>query len=191
MSDRQPVDLSRFDNAWYDPGRSLFVRSLWLLLNAVFLQSALPWPMRGKAYLLRMFGAKVGAGVVIKPRVNVKYPWHVSIGDHAWIGEGVWLDSLAAIEIGAHACLSQDCLVETGNHDWSQPGFDLLVRPVRIEQGAWAAARSTLLPGARLASHAVLCAGAVLAGETEPWGIYAGVPARLTGQRSIADRSAD
>jgi putative colanic acid biosynthesis acetyltransferase WcaF len=190
MSDRQPVDLSRFDNSGYHPGRGVLVRSLWLLVNAAFLQSALPWPSRFKALLLRLFGASVGVGVVIKPRVNVKYPWHIVIGAHAWIGEGVWLDSLAAIDIGAHACLSQDCLVETGNHDWSRPGFDLRMQPVRIEDGAWAAARSTLLPGARLASHAVLCAGAVLAGDTEPWGIYAGVPARRTGERRIATEAA-
>lgn len=191
MSDRPPVDLSRFDNAWYDPGRGAVVRAAWLLLNAVFLLSALPWPGALKRALLRAFGARVGPGVVIKPRVNVKYPWHLSIGAHAWIGEGVWLDSLATIEIGAHACLSQGCMIETGNHDWSRPAFDLIVRPVRVEDGAWAAAGSMLLPGARLASHAVLCAGAVLAGDTEPWGIYAGVPARRTGERRLRAGAAD
>lgn len=185
MGERNRVDLSRFDNAWYDPGRGVLIRALWLLANAAFMQSTLPWPGAFKARLLRLFGARVATGVVIKPRVNVKYPWHLTIGAHAWIGEGVWLDSLAAIEIGAHACLSQGCLVETGNHDWSRPAFDLIVRPVRIEEGAWAAAGTTLLPGARLASHAVLCAGAVLAGDTEPYGIYAGVPALRTGERSI------
>jgi acetyltransferase-like isoleucine patch superfamily enzyme len=59
------------------------------------------------------------------------------------------------------------------------------VQPVRIEDGAWAAAGSLLLPGSRLASHAVLCAGAVLSGDTEAWGIYAGVPAHRTGKRRI------
>jgi putative colanic acid biosynthesis acetyltransferase WcaF len=138
-----------------------------------------------KRVLLRIFGATVGAGVVVKPRVNVKYPWNVTVGDHSWIGEGVWLDSLAAIRIGSDACVSQGTMVETGNHDWSRPAFDLVVKEVVIEDGAWAAVRSLLLPGARLASHAVLGAGSVLSGDTEPYGIYVGVPARKVKERVI------
>ena len=180
------VDLSRFNNSWYDPGRPLTVRLLWLLANRVFLQTAMPWPTGLKCSLLRAFGASVGLHVVIKPRVNVKYPWHLTIGDHSWIGEGVWLDSLGPIRIGCNACLSQGVMVETGNHDWSQPTFDLVVKDVVIEDGAWAAVRSLLLPGSRLASHAVLGAGAVLSGETEPYGIYAGNPAAKLRERQIA-----
>jgi putative colanic acid biosynthesis acetyltransferase WcaF len=76
-------------------------------------------------------------------------------------------------------------MVETGNHDWSKPTFDLLVKEVVIEDGAWAAVRSLLLPGARLASHAVLGAGSVLSGDTEPYGIYVGVPATRVRERVI------
>lgn len=185
MSERGTVRLDRFDNAWYAPGRSLPVRALWLAVNALFFLSWFPWPSGLKAALLRAFGAEVGAGVVLKPRLNVKYPWRLHVGDHAWIGEGVWLDSLADIRIGAHACLSQGCTVETGNHDWSKPAFDLQVREVVIEAGAWAAVKSLLLPGSRLASHAVLGAGSVLSGDTEPYGIYAGVPAVKVKDRVI------
>jgi putative colanic acid biosynthesis acetyltransferase WcaF len=177
------ADLAAFDNAWYHPGRSLPVRVLWTVANACFLSIWLPWPNRLKAALLRAFGARVGAGVVIKPRVNIKYPWHLQLGDNAWIGEGVWLDSLAPIVIGESACLSQGCMVETGNHDWSSPGFDLVVKPVVIGAGAWAAVRSLLLPGSQLAPNAVLGAGSVLSGDTEPFGIYVGVPAVKVSQR--------
>jgi putative colanic acid biosynthesis acetyltransferase WcaF len=179
------TDLSRFDNAWYHPGRGLLVRLLWLLCNGLFLQTWLPWPSALKRVLLRLFGARVGAGVVLKPRVNVKYPWHLEVGDHAWIGEGTWLDSLAAIRIGSNACLSQGCTIETGNHDWSKATFDLVVKPVVVEEGAWAAVGSLLLPGSRLASHAVLGAGSVLAGDTEPYGVYVGAPAQRVKTRRI------
>ncbi len=178
-------DLSRFDNAWYDPGRPFPVRAAWLAVNALFFQTWLPWPYGLKRALLGAFGARIGAGVVVKPHVNVKYPWHLEVGDHAWIGEGAWLDSLASIRIGAHACLSQGCTIETGNHDWSKPAFDLVVKPVVVEEGAWAAVCSLLLPGSRLASHAVLGAGSVLSGDTEPYGVYAGVPAVRVKTRRI------
>lgn len=182
---RPTVDLSSFANAWYAPGRSLSVRAVWLAVNACFFLTWFPWPSAWKAALLRAFGAEIGKGVVLKPRLNVKYPWRLHVGDHAWLGEGVWLDSLADIRIGAHACLSQGCTVETGNHDWSKPGFDLVVHEVVIEEGAWAAVRSLLLPGSRLASHAVLGAGSVLSGDTEPYGIYVGVPAVKVRERVV------
>jgi putative colanic acid biosynthesis acetyltransferase WcaF len=183
--DQSRVRLASFDNRWYHPGRGVAAQALWLLTSACFFLTWFPWPSRLKAALLRAFGARVGVGVVVKPRVNVKYPWNLSIGDHTWIGEGVWLDTLAPVRIGADVCLSQGAMVETGNHDWSLPTFDLVVKEVVVEDGAWAAVRSLLLPGSRLASHAVLGAGSVLSGDTEPYGIYVGVPARKARERVI------
>lgn len=185
---RLRVRLDRFRNDWYRPG-SLWNRSLWLATNRMFFLSSFPWPSKAKALLLRAFGAKVGKGVVLKNRINVKYPWNLSIGDHSWIGEGVWIDSLARVSIGSNCCLSQGAMIETGNHDWSKPAFDLVVREVIVEDGAWAAVKSLLLPGSRLASHAVLGAGSVLAGDTEPYGIYVGVPARKVKERVIRDEA--
>ena len=37
--------------------------------------------------------------VVIKQRVNVKYPWKLEVGDFSWIGEDVWIDNLATVKI--------------------------------------------------------------------------------------------
>jgi putative colanic acid biosynthesis acetyltransferase WcaF len=182
---RPSVQLDRFQNAWYDPGRSIVTRILWMIVNGAFFLTWFPWPSGLKRRLLRAFGAKVGRGVIIKPRVNVKYPWRVEIGDHSWIGEGAWLDSLAPIRIGSNACLSQAVMIETGNHDWSKPTFDLIVRDVIVEDGAWAAVKSLLLPGSRLRSHAILAAGSVLSGDTEPYGIYVGAPASKVKERRI------
>ena len=181
------VRLDRFQNDWYDPGRNTMVRVLWIIVSGCFFLTWLPWPSGLKCRLLGAFGAKIADGVVVKPRVNIKYPWKLCIGSHTWIGEDVWLDSIGKIEIGAHCCLSQGVMIETGNHDWSKVTFDLVVNPVVIEDGAWAAVRSTLLPGSRLASHAVLAAGAVLSGSTEPYGIYVGVPAVRVKERRIGD----
>ncbi len=183
---RGKVRLDSFQNAWYDPGRGVGVRLLWMAVNRAFFRSSAPWPYALKRSLLKAFGAKVGRGVVVKPGVLIKYPWRLAVGDHSWIGEGVWIDSLAQVTIGAHACLSQGCMIETGNHDWSRPSFDLIVKDVEIDDGAWAAVRSTLLPGAHLASHAVLGAGSVLRGATEPYAVYAGVPAAKVGERRVA-----
>jgi putative colanic acid biosynthesis acetyltransferase WcaF len=184
MSSRNTVQLAEFQNAWYRPG-SLPRRLAWLVANRVFLLTWFPWPSVLKAALLRAFGARIGRGVVFKNRINVKYPWNLSIGDHSWIGEAAWIDCLGKVTIGANVCLSQGVVIETGNHDWSKRTFDLIVRDVVVEDGAWAAVKSLLLPGSRLASHAVLGAGSVLSGDTESYGIYLGVPAKKMKERVI------
>ena len=181
------VDLSRFDNAWYRPGRGFLVRTAWHFINALVLQNALNPSSRLKAIVLRAFGAKIGRGVVLKPGINVKYPWNLEIGDHAWIGERVWLDSLAPIRIGAHACVSQDAYLCTGNHDWTDPAFGLIVKPIIVENGAWVGARVTLLAGVTVASHSIVTAGGILSQSTEPYTIYAGSPATAMKKRQIRD----
>jgi putative colanic acid biosynthesis acetyltransferase WcaF len=185
VTTRRRVDLRSFDNSWYRPGGSVPVRVLWMGVSACFFLTSFPWPYGVKRALLRAFGARIGDRAVIKPRLNVKYPWNLEVGDDAWIGEGVWIDSLAKVRIGADVCLSQGVMIETGNHDWSRATFDLTLGEVVLEDGAWAAVRSTLLPGSRLASHAVLGAGGILAGDTEEYGIYVGVPAKKVKERQI------
>jgi putative colanic acid biosynthesis acetyltransferase WcaF len=181
------TNLARFSNSWYDCGKVFPVRVAWMVVNRVLCQTWVPWPSSLKASVLRVFGARIGRGVVLKNRINVKYPWNLEIGDYTWIGEGVWIDSLARVRIGAHACVSQGVMIETGNHDWSVVSFDLKLGEVVVEDGAWAAVHALLLPGARLASHAVLGAGSVLSGETEAYGVYVGVPARKSGERKIRE----
>ena len=41
-------------------------------------------------------------GFPIKPSVNIKYPWFLTIGDHSWIGERAWLDCTSPLKIGKH-----------------------------------------------------------------------------------------
>lgn len=83
--------------------------------------------------LLRLFGARMGKGVVIKPSVNIKYPWNLSIGDYSWIGENVWIDNLTHVAIGSNVCISQGAMLLCGNHDYKRPTFDLMVKPIVIE----------------------------------------------------------
>ncbi len=135
--------------------------------------------------LLRSFGAKLGKGVVIKQSVNIKYPWLLEIGDYAWIGEQVWIDNLGRTMIGANACISQGALLLSGNHDFTKPGFDLIVKEILIEDGVWIGARSVVTGGSVCRTHAVLAAGSVHSGEMEAYGIYRGNPALKIKERVI------
>jgi putative colanic acid biosynthesis acetyltransferase WcaF len=181
------VDLSTFDNRWYQPGGAL-KRLVWLLVNAWIFKSDLPYPSGLKCALLRLFGAKIGGGVVIKPDVNIKYPWFLDIGDFTWIGEGAWIDNLAPITIGCHACVSQGAYLLTGNHDYTSPAFDLVIKPIVIEDGAWIGAKAVVTPGTTVGSHAIVTVGSVIGGKAEPYMIHRGNPAQPIRQRTINDR---
>lgn len=179
------VDLRTFDNRWYRPGPRWKI-VLWFLVNAWTLNSYLPLPVALKRGLLRAFGAKIGHGVVIKPKVNVKYPWFLEVGDYAWIGEEVWIDNLTWVRIGPNACLSQGAMLLTGNHDYTRPAFDLRVGAITLEAGTWVGARATVAPGVTCHSHAVLAVGSVATHSLEAYGIYQGNPARLVRKRVIS-----
>ena len=184
------VDLSKYDNSWYEPGKNAIIRATWFILNAVVIKNPIVAHSSFKVWLLRLFGAKIGKGAVIKPSVNVKYPWNLEIGDSTWIGEGVWLDSIEKIRIGSNVCISQAAYLCTGNHDWSDCSFGLVIKPIRIEEGAWIGARSNVMPGVVVANHSIISAGSTITKSTEPYGIYVGNPAIKVKNRFLKKSSA-
>lgn len=185
-----PVKLAQYDNSHYHPGAGRIKRQLWYIVNALLFNSWL-WPeSRLKCLLLRFFGAKIGVGVVIKPRVNIKYPWHLEVGDHVWIGEGAWIDNLAPVRIGSNVCISQSAYLLTGNHNYKDPAFALIVKEITIEDGAWIGAASVICPGVRVRRNSVLTVGSVLQKDSEERGIYRGNPAEWIRERQFNEGDA-
>ncbi len=184
----KPVtDLSNYTTGSYNPGAGRLKRSVWYLTNMLFFLNPLFTFYGLKRGLLRLFGAKVGKGVVIKPRVNIKYPWNLEIGDFTWIGEQAWIDNLGKVNIGANVCLSQGALLLCGNHNYKRSSFDLLVEKITLEDGAWVGAGSIVGPGVVIGSHAVLSAGSVAGGPLDAYKIYRGNPAVVVRTREISD----
>jgi putative colanic acid biosynthesis acetyltransferase WcaF len=181
-----PINLAEFDNREFSRGRSRLVEILWLLTQSVFVSSWLPGSMH-RCILLRIFGASIGKGVNIKSRVRVTFPWRLKVGDHSWIGEDAWIDNLAIVEIGANCCISQGVYLCTGSHDWSKSTFDLITRPIHIEDGAWIAARANIGPGVRVGKGAILCLGSVATKDLQPWTINFGNPVRTVRNRRVSD----
>ncbi len=169
-------DLAQYSSKDFVRGRSKVLIAVWTVVDLLLISSWIPgsWHRR---LVLKLFGAHIGAGVVLKPRVRVKFPWRLAVGDHSWIGEGVWIDNLAEIKIGAHACISQGVYLCTGSHDWVSPTFDLITKPIEICDGAWISARSVVGPGVKVGEGAVLVLGSTVTKDMSPWMVYAGVPA--------------
>lgn len=144
------IRLDRFDNSSFDRGAPAWKETAWGLVRLLFFLTAVPWPSRFKVLLLRMFGAKIGPGVVIRPRVNITFPWRFECGSHVWIGEEALILSLAPVVLGSHVCLSQRVFLCTGSHEFDSENFDLVTKPVRIGDHTWIAAGAFIGPGVRV-----------------------------------------
>ncbi len=170
--------LDHYQTNRYHPGASVLWQVLWYLGgDPIFQSKVLPFSTL-KVWILRVFGAKIGQGVRIKPGVKVKFPWRLTVGDYVWIGENAWLDNVAPIVIESHVCLSQGVYLCTGNHDWSVEGFDLIPGEIYLAQGSWIAAKAVIGPGVRVGTGAVLALGSVTGRSLQPHTIYAGNPAQ-------------
>ena len=148
------TDLSQFDNSWYNPGGKFKV-VLWTLFNAFVMKNPFWLHSKSKVILLRMFGAKIGQGVIFKPEVSIKYPWKLEIGNHCWIGEQVWIDNLALVCLEDHVCVSQGALLLCGNHNYKSSKFDLMIGEITLKEGAWIGAKTSVSGGVTVQSHAV------------------------------------
>jgi putative colanic acid biosynthesis acetyltransferase WcaF len=181
----QKTDLSQYDNYPFHPGGNGLKRLLWYYVNALIFKSSL-WPFNGlKVVLLKLFGAKIGVGLTIKPCVSIKYPWFLSIGNHTWIGEYVSIDNLVLVTIGSNVCISQGAVLLTGSHHYKKRTFDLVTGTITLEDGVWIGAGAIVNQGIIAASHAVLTSGSVATRNLDPYTIYQGNPALKVRQRVI------
>lgn len=178
------MQLSKFNNDEFNRGRSRLVETCWRVVEGMLFNSWLPgsgW----RVQLLRLFGASVGSGAVIKPHVRIKFPWKLKIGDHSWIGEDVWIDNLAMVSIGSNCCISQGAYLCTGSHRWNRETFDLVTKPIVINDQCWIGAKSRVAPGVVVEMGAVLVMGSTAVCNLQSMGIFQGNPAKLVKVRSL------
>jgi putative colanic acid biosynthesis acetyltransferase WcaF len=180
------TDLKAYNNHPYHPGGNALKRIVWYYMNVFIFKSSLFPVYRIKVALLRLFGAKIGSGVTIKPCVSIKYPWLLTIADNVWIGENVWIDNIALVTIGSNVCLSQGAVLLTGSHDYKKPAFDLITGDLTIEDGVWIGAGAIVSQGLTIGSHAVLTTGSIATKNLEPYAIYQGNPAVKIRERVIS-----
>lgn len=182
---KNKCDLSSFSPKNFDKGVGILKQTLWYFVNALLVRAS--WnPFMGiKIVLLKMFGAKIGKGLVIKNNVCIKFPWKLTLGDNVWLGEGCWIDNLDKVTIGNNVCISQGALLLTGNHDYTSKSFDYRNAPIIVEDGAWIGAKAVVCPGVTVRSHAILTVASIVTKEMEAYGIYQGNPAKIIRKRII------
>ena len=157
------VKLNKFDSKLgLDRGRGRFTELLWYVIKCIFFLSPLPWPMAIKRSLLSAFGSELGKGIIIKPRVNILFPWKLSIGDNSWIGEEVFILNFEQLQIGKQVCVSQRVFLCGGNHDFRSPDFKYRNGPITLMDGVWVGAGSFVSPNTIVGTDAVITAGSVV-----------------------------
>jgi len=174
------VQLSRFDNSDFDRGASRIKEAAWILCKALFFLPPHPLPSAFRVFWLRLFGATIGAGTVIRSGVNITFPWRFSAGNHVWIGEGVLILSMASVTLGSDVCLSQRSFLCTGSHDRRKETFDLITRPIVVGDQVWIAAQTFVGPGVTIGKGAVLAAGTVVTRSIPEKALVRGNPAQVT-----------
>ena len=159
----------------------------WILTSAFFFRTSLPWPSKVRVKLLRAFGARVEVHTVLRAKLNVNFPWRLTLVDHVWIGEEVMIVSLAPVTLESHVCISQRVFLCTGSHNSRAPNFDLITRPITIRERSWIAAQTLIGPGVEIGPGSMVTAGSVVTTNVPPGVMVRGNPAEVVKEWETAE----
>lgn len=162
----------------------LFRRILWGLARMTFRFS--PRPCFGwRRFVLRCFGAKIGAHVNTYPSTWIYFPWNLAVGDWSAIGEEAFVYNLGLVTLGEKVTISHRAQLCAGTHDYTQPDLPLLRPPIVIHNQAWICADAFVGPGVTVGEGAIVGARGVVTKNVEPWVIVAGNPAKPIKKRIL------
>ncbi|HEX3951511.1 MAG TPA: putative colanic acid biosynthesis acetyltransferase [Steroidobacteraceae bacterium] len=178
MNSRPVQDLKGFRLPPNFRGRSGLNVQLWWLVQATLFRAS-PQLMYGfRRWLLRLFGARIGKGVIIRPSVSIPYPWKLQIGDYSWIGDHAVLYCFAEITIGKNVVISQKSYLCAGTHDFRTPTFDIQAFPIEVGDEAWLAADVFVAPGVKVGKGAVVGSRSSVFNDLPEMMVCVGSPAR-------------
>jgi len=171
------VRLDLFDNKKsLDRGVSKGKEAIWYIIKCIFFLSPIPYPYRLKVFLLKIFGAEIGKGLVIKPRVNIHFPWKLEIGDNVWIGEEVFILNFEKVIIGNNVCISQRAFLCGGNHDYKQIDMPYKNGEIKLNDGCWIGACSFIAPNVIVGVDTVVAANSLVSKSLQENSLYGGNP---------------
>lgn len=168
-------------------GKSKFIVQLWWLVQAIFFKPSPQLLYGWRRFLLRLFGAQIGKDVIIRPSVEVTYPWKLSIGDYSWIGDDVVLYTLGYINIGKNAVISQRSYLCTGSHDYKKLDFQIFSEAIYIEDECWLATDVYVSPGITIGQGTVVGARSSVFKDLPAGKICLGSPAKVLKNRIIEE----
>ncbi len=183
---KKVIDLSRAPGEQSSWGRPKSVVYLWAAVELIFVTN--PWQVssRIRASVLRLFGAEIGGGVIIRPRTRIKFPWKLKIGDRSWLGEGVWIHNQDEVVIGHDTVISQETMITTGSHAHRRD-MALITKPVRIGDGVWITTRCLVTGGVTVGDSSLIKPMTVVSSDIPANTIVGSESASVQGRRFTDD----
>ncbi|WP_438483668.1 putative colanic acid biosynthesis acetyltransferase [Oleiharenicola lentus] len=162
-----------------------FRRLAWNIASLLIFRTSPKIFFGWRAFVLRVFGAKIGYGTYIYPSAKIWAPWLLRVDDVATIGPKVEIYNPGGVTLEHHAIASQEAYLCGGSHDFNDPAFPMTWKPIVLEPYSWVCARAVVMPGVTVGRGAVLGAAAVIGKNLEPMGIYVGNPAERIATRTV------
>lgn len=175
VASTQDWDYDRQDRAPFSR-REQMGRVLWWLVGLPLFKCSLRPMYTWRRWILRWFGAKVGARASIQRSARIEFPWNLEIGRGSTIGEKTWVHNLDKVRIGEYVTISQRVFLCTGTHDYAHPEFAMIRKPVTIQRGVWIAADAFIGPGVTIGAHAVIGVRSVVLKDMPPGMVCVGHP---------------
>ena len=141
---------------------------------------------RIRRFVYRALGAEIGKNVVFHFRTEVRGLRRLKIGDGTIIGDNALLAAQRGLTIGNNVNLSSNVSIYSGAHDHRDPYFRstaATTRPITIGDRVWIGSNAIILTGVNIGEGAVVCAGAVVTKDVEPYAVVAGIPAKKVNER--------
>ena len=155
----------------WNRGASFLKEILWIIIFKPMVSNNIPGTFWRK-FLLQLFGARIGRFNRLHPGLKVKMPWRLIIGDYCWLGEDTWIDNLNKVQISNNVCISQGVYFCTGSHNYKKETFDLITKPIFIDEQVWIAAKSIIGPGYTIGKSSIVTMGSIVTKDIPPSSIY-------------------
>jgi putative colanic acid biosynthesis acetyltransferase WcaF len=176
-------DLKKFKVTKGFRGRSKVIVQLWWIVENTFFAMSPQFLYGWRRFLLRLFGAQVGRGVLIRSTAKFTYPWKVSIGDYSWIGEQTVFYSLDEIRIGTHVAIAHGVYFNTGLHDYTKKKFTILSKKIIIGDECWITNDVYIAPGVIIGRGTVIGARSSVYKDLPANKVCIGNPAKIVRNR--------
>ncbi len=160
-------------------------RLLWRATWGVFAAWTPPQLDPWRRLLLRAFGADIHPTASVRGGAIIWYPANLKMDAYSVLADGVQCYNMTMIRIGARTVVSQRAVLCGGTHDFTIGSRPLITLPIHVQEDCWICSEAFIGPGVDVRAGCVVGARAVITRATEPYGVYAGNPAKRIKDRAF------
>lgn len=135
----------------------------------------------------------LGTGTFIREFAVLRtYGGTMECGDECSLNPHCVVDAAGGVKIGSLVRIAAHAVIVASQHIWADPEVPIrdqgvTKRGIEIEDDVWIGAGAIILDGVHIGCGAVVGAGSVVTKSVPPYGVVAGVPARVIKWRGKKD----